>query len=263
MTEYYRKPCFDSSVFISGIDGEICRGIKRGVIYQHLLEEVRAGTFRILLSAMALAEVYKKKRFTTSSERLIDEFLQLVEGEYVDVIEVDREVGIQANRLCRDHARDKLSPMDAIHLACAISAGCDVLLTWDRPFSAVIHPEIRIEEPRLRGGLFAESMVIATDEETAEYRARLNLEKRTRLGVTYTVILCGGDAAPEPPLIEPTTEDPQLLAPAPLLLSAKEETEIIDKTEINVEDTPKEILEPKAVKESTNETTIEANTDLT
>jgi len=133
----YTKPCFDSSVFIAGLDEEICRGIKRGVVYRYILAQVKAKEYRISLSAIALAEVYKKKRFATPEGKSLDEFLELVEEDYVDVIEVDREVGIEAHRLCRRFADKGLMPVDAVHLACAIRAGSDVLLTWDGPLSQI------------------------------------------------------------------------------------------------------------------------------
>lgn len=42
---------------------------------------------------------------------------------------------------------------DAVHLTCALRAGCDVLLTWDNDFNAVVHPQIRIEQPQIIGQL--------------------------------------------------------------------------------------------------------------
>jgi predicted nucleic acid-binding protein len=42
-------------------------------------------------------------------------------------------------------------PNDAVHLACALRGGCDVLLAWDDRFVKVQHPTLRIEEPRILG----------------------------------------------------------------------------------------------------------------
>ena len=110
--------------------------------------------------------------------------------------------------------------------------------------------------------LFAETKVTATAEETAEYRARLGQEKRTRLGTTYTVIqLCGGDASPDPPLVELAIEDPQLQPPAPLLLTAKEVSETTKQADENVKVTPRTAPEPADTKESISETTIQTNSD--
>ena len=47
---------------------------------------------------------------------------------FIEIIDVDRQLGEQANRFCRTYG---LSPADAIHLTCALRAGCDVLLSWD------------------------------------------------------------------------------------------------------------------------------------
>ncbi len=38
-----------------------------------------------------------------------------------------------------------------IHLACALRAGCDVLLSWDGPLTSIKHEKIRIEKPRMIG----------------------------------------------------------------------------------------------------------------
>jgi predicted nucleic acid-binding protein len=45
-------------------------------------------------------------------------------------------------------------PNDAIHLACALFAGCDVLLTWDHKDLLKLQgtvPGIRIEAPQIFG----------------------------------------------------------------------------------------------------------------
>ena len=57
---------------------------------------------------------------------------------------LDRKIGEHANRLCRQFG---LYPNDAIHLACALRAGCDVLFAWDDRFTRAENPGIRIEEP--------------------------------------------------------------------------------------------------------------------
>ena len=72
------------------------------------------------------------------------------EHDFIDLIQVDRQVGAHANALCRQHG---LTPNDAIHLACALRAGCDVLLAWDGRFTRVQHAHIRIEEPQMVGQL--------------------------------------------------------------------------------------------------------------
>jgi predicted nucleic acid-binding protein len=79
------------------------------------------------------------------------DLLKDFERDFVESVEVDREIGFEANLLCRTYAANKLYPNDAIHLACALRAKCDVLLAWDRPLNSVSHPNIRIEEPQIIG----------------------------------------------------------------------------------------------------------------
>jgi predicted nucleic acid-binding protein len=195
VAEPYKRPCFDSSIFIGGIGNEICRGVKRGVIYQYLMDRVRCGDFRVLVSSLAIAEVFKKKRFPGPPDTVLDEFIDLVEGPHVDVIEVDREVAIHAHRLCRQYRVEELKPADAIHLACALGAECDVLLTWDRPLQLVKHASIRIEEPSvISRDLFTESE-FATENEIKEYeRQRKSGEQWEFVCVRTPMRRCGGDA---------------------------------------------------------------------
>ncbi len=53
------------------------------------------------------------------------------------LVEVDRNIGEAANKLCVRFSDNRLRPADAIHLASALRAGCDVLLTWDGPLAGV------------------------------------------------------------------------------------------------------------------------------
>ena len=89
------------------------------------------GHFRIITSYFTLAEVHKKRGHGVPA--LTDEqngkILTYFENEFVTFVEVDRGIGEEANRLCQRYRDYKLSPPDAIHLASAIRANCDVLLT--------------------------------------------------------------------------------------------------------------------------------------
>ena len=79
VADKYKRPCLDSSVFIAGIGtGEICNGIKRHVVFQFIWERAKAGEFPIFISAIALAEVYKKRRKMTSGDKALDEFLEYI-----------------------------------------------------------------------------------------------------------------------------------------------------------------------------------------
>lgn len=172
----YLRPCFDSSVFIGGLgDGEICGGIKRKVIFDWLWEYAKAGKFEVYISALALAEVYKTKRHTSqaTASPILDEFLNLIEERFVNVIEIDRQTGLDAHALCRRYSQQKLWPNDALHLACALRARCDVLIAWDRPIVNITHERIRIEEPCIyERNIFNEKVEIASQEEIDEYETK-------------------------------------------------------------------------------------------
>jgi predicted nucleic acid-binding protein len=173
----YRKPCWDSSLFIAGLgDGEIVKGIKRGVVFRYLWEKAKTKEFPVLISAIAIAEVYKKKKRVTADHGLLDEFLEHINEPFVEVIEVDREIGLAAHSLCREYSANKLYPNDAIHLACALRAGCDVLLAWDTPLVAISHPRIRIEEPTIYERTLFTETEIATPDEIEGYGKRIAAE---------------------------------------------------------------------------------------
>jgi predicted nucleic acid-binding protein len=154
----YRKPYIDSDVFIGVIknevipetiaDGQIVN-VERGKIGSHVLTLAEQRVFPIYISPLTIAEVHKIRH----QERLTDDenenILEFFENDFVTVVPIDREDGESANRLCRRYQSERLSPTDALHLACALKAGCDVILTWDRDFERVKLPEIRIERPTI------------------------------------------------------------------------------------------------------------------
>jgi predicted nucleic acid-binding protein len=127
-------------------------GVDRYVIFQHIWELAEAGQFKLYTSAITFAEVYKlRHQKTAQPTSTVADLLLDFERGFVESVEVDREVGLQANLFCRTYAANKLYPNDAIHLACALRAKCDVLLSWDRPLNTITHRDIRIEEPQIIG----------------------------------------------------------------------------------------------------------------
>jgi predicted nucleic acid-binding protein len=178
----YKKPCFDSSVFIAGLrGGEICGGIKRGVVFSFLWERAKAGEFPVFISAVALAEVYKKKSRVVAGSAILDEFLECVDEPFVHVIEVDREIGLKAHALCRKYSAQRLYPNDAMHLACALRAECDYLLAWDGPLTSIVHPDIIIEEPTIFDKTLFTENEHATAEEVKTYVAQRQAEEQARI----------------------------------------------------------------------------------
>ena len=146
VADMYEKPYLDSSVFISWVKGEIIGDVDRGKVVQHILDLAEQGTFSIYVSALTLAEVHKLRQGPVTPGDGSEKIVEYFEHTFIKVVDVDRRIGEHANRLCREK---NLLPNDAIHVACALRAGCDVLLAWDRGFSGVT--EIRIEEPSLVG----------------------------------------------------------------------------------------------------------------
>lgn len=148
MAEEYDKPYLDSSAFISWLKGEVVKGVPRGDIVAHILSQAEAGDFKIHTSAITLAEVHKLRSAPALADDQDEKILAYFEHDFILIIDVDRRIGEEANRLCRQHG---ILPNDAIHLACALHAGCDILLAWDDRFVKVQHPGMRLEEPQRLG----------------------------------------------------------------------------------------------------------------
>jgi predicted nucleic acid-binding protein len=146
VVETYQKPYFDSSVFIGWIKGEVAKGIDRRLVADSILGLAERGDFQIYTSALTLAEVHKLRGGERLPTNLGDRILAYFEHDFIRIIDVDRNIGEQAHRKCREHG---IYPNDAIHLACAMKAGCEVLLAWDDRFNKVREPNIRIEEPQM------------------------------------------------------------------------------------------------------------------
>ena len=124
----YQSPYLESSVFIAFIKGEVIRGVDRGEIAQNIFDDAANGRWPIFTSTFTLAEVLKDRRrpqLSVTEEQRIDAFFQ---HEYIKLVTLDRDVAELARKLARAHG---LRPADAVHLASAIKAKADELLTWD------------------------------------------------------------------------------------------------------------------------------------
>jgi predicted nucleic acid-binding protein len=149
----YRKPYIESSVFIGLIKGETVVKInpdgtkriqERGKIGKHLLGLAEQQVFPVVISSLTIAEVHKRKGSPKLNNEEDKDILAYFEQDFISVAPVGRDIGEKANQLCRKYG---LSPNDAIHLACAKEAKCDVLLSWDDGLNDVKDPDIRTEEP--------------------------------------------------------------------------------------------------------------------
>jgi predicted nucleic acid-binding protein len=159
VADQYQRPYIDTSVFLGWKNREVINGTDRYAIFQHIWQKAEAGEFKIFISPLVIAETFKLRHQShTQPLPTITDLLQDFEREFVESIEIDREIGMESNALCRRFAANKLYPNDAVHLACALRAKCDVLLAWDRPLNSVAHPNIRIEEPEIRGQMTMTAM---------------------------------------------------------------------------------------------------------
>lgn len=130
------KPYLDSSVFLAHIKQEDipCRGTTRAAITTGLFQGAEQGRYRIYTSFMTIAEV---RRLRESGKELTGDelpavnalFDRFLENQWIIPIEVGRAVAEKAQEL---GARFGMSPTDAVHLASAVLAGCNVLMVWDK-----------------------------------------------------------------------------------------------------------------------------------
>lgn len=153
----YVRPYFDSAVFISWLkptdmgpspDGGV---IDRHPISEAVLLQAENGAYPIVTAYFTMAEVFKKKGDgnTSLTDEQNGQIVKYFESEWIEWVPLERLIGEDANALLVKYRKQKLRPCDAIHLASAIRAKCDVLLTWDGPLIDIQHPDIRIEYPEI------------------------------------------------------------------------------------------------------------------
>jgi predicted nucleic acid-binding protein len=151
----YSKPYIESSVFIAFIKGEKTQGpthdMDAQAIFMSIIEAAKSGQFPIHTSSLTIAEVHKRKGCSELSDSESADLSPYFREEFIQLVEVDRDIGETANHLCRTHkaalGQKALRPNDAIHIACAKKAGCDVLLTWDPGLQGQTVDGLRIEYP--------------------------------------------------------------------------------------------------------------------
>ena len=130
------RPYIDSSVFMAHIKKETipCRETTRLDITSNLFKGAQDGKYKLYTSFLTLAEVRRIKQ--ANKELTPDElikarglFQRFLEHAWIQPIQVDRMIAEKAQQLGADYG---MSPTDAIHLASAILAHCNVLLVWDK-----------------------------------------------------------------------------------------------------------------------------------
>lgn len=163
MSAPYVRPYFDSGVFISWLlptdQGPLADGTEgdRHPVSVHVLQAAESGEYQAVTSHFTLAEVFKKRGYDALNDQQNGSLLKYFDNDWIAWVSVDRLVGEEANRLLVRYRDNRLRPADAVHLASALRAKCDVLLTWDGPFASINHPDIRIEFPRIGVGTLFES----------------------------------------------------------------------------------------------------------
>lgn len=153
MANQYIKPYLESSCFIAWIKGEVDNGVDKRKIVQSILKNAQQGHYRIVTSAWTLAEVYKRKKGPILELKACTKILEFFEHSFIEMVDLDRERGEQAHILARKYG---LKPTDSVHLACAIRAKCDVLLSFDPDLTNLKEAveedhRIRVEVPDIIG----------------------------------------------------------------------------------------------------------------
>ena len=158
MAEQYKKPYLESSVFIAWIKGEsipqtdstgkVIGYEERANIAKHILSLAEAGQFHVYTSSITITEVHKSNPNVQQGTEPESKTIDFFRNGFFKVIDVDRSIAESAHRLCRKHG---LKPYDAVHLACAVRAGCDALLTWDSDLLKITDSGIGISKPQAFG----------------------------------------------------------------------------------------------------------------
>lgn len=109
-----------------------------------MMDSLAEGNLVVISSVLALVEVLTGS-FRSRNEVRSRRYLNLFEAtEGVEVLDVDREIAIDAARL---RARYGLRTPDAIHVATGVAAGASAFVTTDRRLSVVREIEVRVLRP--------------------------------------------------------------------------------------------------------------------
>lgn len=126
---------FDTNLFIYLMDGQGERSLR----VRNILERMSERRDELLTSAMTLAEVLVKP-LAVGDVAWADRYERLLDTPGVSVLSFDRSCARVYARLRKDQT---LRPPDAIQLACAATARCDLFITNDDRLSRMIVPGIQ------------------------------------------------------------------------------------------------------------------------
>jgi predicted nucleic acid-binding protein len=144
----YRRVYLDADVYLGLIKGEPGRlEVARG-----LLNAGQDGRIEVVASTLIYAEVcgHGDVRAAANQADVDQKIESFFENGFIRWVEVDLVIAREARRLSRTH---RLRGADAIHLASAIRASVDVLMTWNKnDFSIGQMVEgVDVREPALIG----------------------------------------------------------------------------------------------------------------
>ena len=152
---------FEASVFIAILKHEVIDGHERWRHCRGLLKDAEEGKIVAVTSSFTVTEVTGGRRGRPTSE-VADQIRGFFENDFVLSVDIDRTIASKA----QEHVWDfGLKAPDAIHLASAVAAECDVFYTYDDDLldiKAKVH-SIRIEQPIWHGASQLE-MDVASDD---------------------------------------------------------------------------------------------------
>lgn len=123
----YERLYLDADVYLGLIKGET----ERVEVARGLLRGGQDKRFVVVASTLLYAEVcgHGEVRAAADQAAVDQKVTAFFEHGFIQWIEVDLVVAREARRLSREY---RLRGADAIHLASAIRASCDVLMTWNK-----------------------------------------------------------------------------------------------------------------------------------
>lgn len=144
----YRRLYLDADVYLGLIKGEG----GRVDIARTLLRGGQDGRFKVVASTLLYAEVcgHGDVRAAADQATVDQKVSAFFEHGFIEWVEVDLVVAREARRLSRTQ---RLRGADAIHLASAIRARCDVLMSWNKkdfPIGQTVEG-VEVREPFLFG----------------------------------------------------------------------------------------------------------------
>ncbi|MDX6480371.1 MAG: hypothetical protein QOG85_881 [Gaiellaceae bacterium] len=131
MASQYTKPYLDACVYIwplAGPHSDDPQAPEKRRISREVIELAEKGSFQVYASTLIETEVVRapgQPPLSAVQEQAISGFF---ERNFFVWLEVDRLIAQKARQLVRDHG---WKGPDAIHVATALRAECDQLLTWD------------------------------------------------------------------------------------------------------------------------------------